>query len=110
MGAEMIELSAENFDQQVVSSERPVLVDFWAEWCGPCRAIEPALKEVAADYEDRVVVGRLNVDEHPTIASRYGIRSIPSILLFQNGEVSDQIVGAVPKSSITNLLDQLIQV
>ena len=109
MGAEMIELSAENFDQQVVSSDRPVLVDFWAEWCGPCRAIEPALKEVAADYEDRVVVGRLNVDEHPTIASRYGIRSIPSILLFQNGEVSDQIVGAVPKSSITNLLDQLIQ-
>ena len=110
MGAEMIELSAENFDQQVVSSDRPVLVDFWAEWCGPCKAIEPALKEVAADYEDRVVVGRLNVDEHPTIASRYGIRSIPSILLFQNGEVSDQIVGAVPKSSITNLLDQLIQV
>ncbi|MCH8836818.1 MAG: thioredoxin [Candidatus Marinimicrobia bacterium] len=110
MGAEMIELSAENFDQQVVSSDRPVLVDFWAEWCGPCRAIEPALKEVAADYEDRVVVGRLNVDEHPTIASRYGIRSIPSILLFQNGEVSDQIVGAVPKSSITNLLDQMIQV
>ncbi|MCH8023344.1 MAG: thioredoxin [Candidatus Marinimicrobia bacterium] len=110
MGAEMIELSAENFDQQVVSSDRPVLVDFWAEWCGPCRAIEPALKEVAADYEDRVVVGRLNVDEHPTIASRYGIRSIPSILLFQNGEVSDQIVGAVPKSSITNLLDHLIQV
>ena len=110
MGAEMIELSAENFDQQVVSSDRPVLVDFWAEWCGPCRAIEPALKEVAADYEDRVVVGRLNVDEHPTIASRYGIRSIPSILLFQNGEVSDQIVGAVPKSSITNLLDNLIQV
>ena len=110
MGAEMIELSAENFDQQVVSSERPVLVDFWAEWCGPCRAIEPALKEVAADYEDRVVVGRLNVDEHPTIASRYGIRSIPSILLFQNGEVSNQIVGAVPKSSITNLLDQMIQV
>ncbi|MCH7528700.1 MAG: thioredoxin [Candidatus Marinimicrobia bacterium] len=109
MGAEMIELSAENFDQQVVSSDRPVLVDFWAEWCGPCRAIEPALKEVAADYEDRVVVGRLNVDEHPTIASRYGIRSIPSILLFQNGEVSDQIVGAVPKSSITNLLDNLIQ-
>lgn len=110
MGAEMIELSAENFDQQVVSSDRPVLVDFWAEWCGPCRAIEPALKEVAADYEDRVVVGRLNVDEHPTIASRYGIRSIPSILLFQNGEVSNQIVGAVPKSSITNLLDQMIQV
>ena len=110
MGAEMIELSAENFDQQVVSSDRPVLVDFWAEWCGPCRAIEPALKEVAADYEDRVVVGRLNVDEHPTIASRYGIRSIPSILLFQNGEVSNQIVGAVPKSSITNLLDQMSQV
>lgn len=109
MGAEMIELSAENFDQQVVSSDRPVLVDFWAEWCGPCHAIEPALREVAVDYEDRVVVGRLNVDEHPTIASRYGIRSIPSILLFQNGEVSDQIVGAVPKSSITNLLDNLIQ-
>lgn len=110
MGAEMIELSAENFDQQVVSSDRPVLVDFWAEWCGPCHTIEPALKEVAVEYEKRVVVGKLNVDEHPTIASRYGIRSIPSILLFQNGKVSNQIVGAVPKSSITNLLDQIIQV
>ncbi len=110
MGAEMIELSAENFDQQVVSSDRPVLVDFWAEWCGPCHIIEPALKEVALEYEKRVVVGKLNVDEHPTIASRYGIRSIPSILLFKNGEVSNQIVGAVPKSSITNLLDQIIQV
>ncbi len=110
MGAELIELSAENFDQQVVSSDRPVLVDFWAEWCGPCHTIEPALKEVAVEYEKRVVVGKLNVDEHPAIASRYGIRSIPSILLFQNGEVSNQIVGAVPKSSITNLLDQIIQV
>ncbi len=109
MGAEMIELSAENFDRQVVSSDRPVLVDFWAEWCGPCHTLEPALKEVAAEYADRVVVGKLNVDEHPTIASRYGIRSMPSILLFKNGEVSSQIVGAVPKSSITKLLDQLIQ-
>ena len=110
MGADMIELSEQNFDQQVVSSDRPVLVDFWAEWCGPCHAIAPALEEVAAEYRDKVLVGKLNVDEHPAVASRYGIRSIPSVLLFQNGEVSGQIVGAVPKSSITNLLDKAIQV
>lgn len=108
MGAKMIELSEQNFEQQVVSSDRPVLVDFWAEWCGPCHAIVPALEEVAAEYEDKVVVGRINVDDYPAIASRYGVRSLPSILLFRNGEVNNQIVGAVPKSRITNLLDQNI--
>ncbi len=108
MGAKMIELSEQNFEQQVVSSDRPVLVDFWAEWCGPCHAIVPALEEVAVEYEDKVVVGRINVDENPAIASRYGVRSLPSILLFRNGEVNNQIVGAVPKSRITNLLDQNI--
>ena len=108
MGAKMVELSEQNFEQQVVSSDRPVLVDFWAEWCGPCHAIEPALEEVAKEYENKVVVGRINVDEHPAIASRYGVRSLPSILLFRNGEVNNQIVGAVPKSRITNLLDQNI--
>lgn len=108
MGAKMIELSEQNFEQQVVSSDRPVLVDFWAEWCGPCHAIVPALEEVAVEYEDKVVVGRINVDDYPAIASRYGVRSLPSILLFRNGEVNNQIVGAVPKSRITNLLDQNI--
>ncbi len=108
MGAKMIELSEQNFEEQVVSSDRPVLVDFWAEWCGPCHAIVPALEEVAVEYEDKIVVGRINVDDHPAIASRYGVRSLPSILLFRNGEVNNQIVGAVPKSRITNLLDQNI--
>jgi len=109
MGAKMIELSEQNFEEQVVASDRPVLVDFWAEWCGPCHAIEPALEEVAVEYEDKIVVGRVNVDENPAIASRYGVRSLPSILLFRNGEVNNQIVGAVPKARITNLLDQSIK-
>jgi thioredoxin 1 len=108
MGANTIEFSEQNFDEQVLSSEQPVLVDFWAEWCGPCHMIAPAIEEVASEYKDKVVVGKLNVDQHPNIAAKYGIRSIPSLLIFKDGQVNNQIVGAVPKAHITDVLNRTI--
>lgn len=108
MVANTVEFSEQNFDEHVLSSDQPVLVDFWAEWCGPCHIITPILEELAAEYKDKVIVGRLNVDHHPGIAVRYGIRSIPSLLIFKNGQVSNGIVGAVPKVHITDMLDRTI--
>lgn len=104
----MIEFTAQDFDEKVLSSDLPVLVDFWAEWCGPCHMVTPTLEEIAAEYKDKVTVGKLNVDQHPGIAARYGIRSIPSILLFKQGQVDNQIVGAVPKAQITQILDKAL--
>lgn len=108
MGAHTKEFSEQNFSEEVIASDQPVLVDFWAEWCGPCHIIAPAIEEVALEYKDKVTVGKLNVDSHPNIAAQYGIRSIPSILLFKNGQVDTQLVGAVPKAQITAMLDQAI--
>lgn len=108
MGANTVELSDANFEKEVLQSPLPVLVDFWAEWCGPCHAIAPAMAEIAAEYEDRIIVGKLNVDLSPNIAAKYGIRSIPSLLVFKDGQVDQQIVGAVPKGQITKTLDQTL--
>lgn len=108
MGANTVELTEQDFDEKVLSSDQPVLVDFWAEWCGPCHMIAPAIEEIAAEYKGKVMVGKLNVDQHPAIAARYGIRSIPSILLFKDGQVSDQLVGAVPKAKITDMIKRAI--
>ena len=108
MGEFTKEFTADNFDAEVIQSTQPVLVDFWAEWCGPCRQIAPMLDEVATEYKGKVTVGKVNVDHHPSIASEYGIRSIPSLLIFSQGKVQQQIVGAVGKGELSKALDKLI--
>jgi len=103
-----IEFTDGNFEAEVINSDKPVLVDFWAEWCGPCRMIGPVVEEMAGEYEGKAKIGKVNVDNNPEISVKYGIRSIPALLIFKNGEVVDQIVGAVPKPHLTKQLDAQI--
>lgn len=100
-----IELTDSNFEELALKSDKPVMVDFWAEWCGPCRMVGPVVEEIAKDYEGKAVVGKVNVDNNPQVAMKYGIRSIPTILFLKNGEVVDRSVGAVPKSTLSGKLD-----
>ncbi len=99
-----ITLSDANFDQ-VINDEKPVLVDFWAEWCGPCKMIGPVVEELAAEYEGKAVIAKLNVDENPNTTVKFGVRSIPTLLVFKGGKVVDKQVGAVPKSVLAQKLD-----
>jgi len=103
-----LEATDGNFEQLVLNSELPVIVDFWAEWCGPCRMVGPIVEEVGNDYEGKAVVAKVDVDSNPGITAKYGIRNIPTILFFKNGEVADKQVGAVPKSTIVNKLEPLL--
>lgn len=103
--AKPLELTDGNFEQEVLKSDSPVLVDFWAEWCGPCRMIGPVVEEMAGEYEGKAKIGKVNVDNNPEVSVKYGIRSIPALLIFKDGQVVDQIIGAVPKTHLTKQLD-----
>ena len=100
-----LELTDNNFEELVLKSDKPVMVDFWAEWCGPCRMVGPVVEELGKEYDGKAVVGKLNVDNNPQVAMKYGIRSIPTILFIKNGEVVDRSVGAVPKAMLAQKLE-----
>jgi len=102
-----IEISAANFESEVLQSSQPVLVDFWAEWCGPCRSFEPVLEEIAAEVQGEAKVAKVNVDHHPELAERYGIRSIPTLLFFSNGRVRQQSIGVSSKKAVVSSLKAL---
>ena len=102
------ELTTTNFNNEVLQSDKPVLVDFWAAWCGPCKMIGPLVEELSGEYEGKATVGKLDVDQNQDLAIKYGVRSIPTILYFKNGEVVDKVVGAVPKSQLAAKLDALV--
>lgn len=103
-----IELTAANFNKIVGKNELPVMVDFWAPWCGPCRMVAPIVDEIATQYEDQVKVVKLNTDEHPMTASQFGIRSIPTLLVFKGGQKVDTVVGAVPKAALSSTLEKYL--
>ncbi|MFB2119753.1 thioredoxin [Parapedobacter sp. 2B3] len=99
-----LEITDSNFDEVVLQSDKPVLVDFWAEWCGPCRMVGPIVEELANEYDGKAVVGKVNVDYNPDISVKYGIRNIPALLFFKDGEIVDKQIGAVPKSVLADKL------
>jgi thioredoxin 1 len=100
-----LELTDANFDELVIKSDKPVLVDFWAEWCGPCRMVGPIVEELATEYEGKAVVGKVNVDSNQEVAGKFGIRNIPTLLVFKNGEIVDKQVGVAPKNILAGKLD-----
>jgi thioredoxin 1 len=106
--ANLLTLTEANFDEEVLRSPVPVLVDFWAEWCGPCKMIAPILDELATEYDGRVKIGKVNIDNEHALASKHGIRAIPTLLLFKNGEVADQIVGLKSKRDLKANLDRVM--
>ena len=106
--SELMEFTDGNFESEVVKSDKPCLVDFWAEWCGPCRMVGPVVEEIAKEYAGKLKVGKLNVDNNNKTAVQYGIMSIPSLLFFNGGKVVDQVIGAVPKKQLVQRLEKII--
>lgn len=104
----MITLTESNFAEEVLKSPVPVLVDFWAEWCGPCKMIAPILDELAQEYDSRLKIGKVNIDDQQALAGQHGVRAIPTLLVFKNGEVADQIVGLRSKRDLKASLDQVV--
>ena len=109
MNKDVVVLTDDNWKKEVTEAEGPVLVDFWAEWCPPCRMIAPSIDALATAYSGRAKVGKLNVDENPEVAEAFGIRSIPTLLMFREGKVVDQQIGAVPQSKLSAMLEQQLQ-
>ena len=105
MSENILHISDADFEKQVLNSDKPVLVDYWAEWCGPCKMIAPILEELSADYGDKVQIAKLNIDENPETPPKYGIRGIPTLMLFKNGNVEATKVGALSKSQLTAFID-----
>ena len=103
----IVTLTADNFGKEVLQSSTPILVDFWAEWCGPCKMIAPVLDELADEYNGKVRIGKVNIDEHQSLASEYGVRAIPTLLLFKGGQVQEQIVGARSKRDLKASFDKI---
>jgi thioredoxin 1 len=103
-----LEVTDSNFEEVVVKSDKPVVVDFWAEWCGPCRMIAPIIEELSKEFSGKAVITKCDVDNNPQIAAKYGIRNIPTVLFFKDGKIADRQVGAVPKSSFVNKLNALL--
>ncbi|MAS10076.1 thioredoxin TrxA [Endozoicomonas sp. G2_2] len=108
MSENIIKVSDDSFDNEVLSASGPVLVDYWAEWCGPCKMIAPVLDEIADEYDGRLTVAKLNIDDNPNTPPRYGIRGIPTLMLFKDGEVAGTKVGSVSKTQLTEFVDQHI--
>ncbi len=108
MSDKAVTITISDFEKQVISSTRPVLVDFWAEWCSPCRMLSPTVDQIAEEYQGRVIVGKVNIDEEPELATRFGVMSIPTLIVFKDGSVARKSVGVVPKEKIAAMLDETL--